>query len=118
MPALIIEDRCRDMLLYGYQAIKQFPRHERHVLGAEIRVSMLQLQRLIITAFKRYHKKTTLTDLDIELAILKRRVRLAKDLRYLDVKKYQMWIEMLVEIGRMIGGWIKSVKSKQQVSAL
>jgi len=118
LPALIIEDRCRDMLLYGYQAIKQFPRHERHVLGAEIRVSMLQLQRLIITAFKRYHKKTTLTDLDIELAILKRRVRLAKDLRYLDVKKYQMWIEMLVEIGRMIGGWIKSVKSKQQVSAL
>lgn len=118
MPALIIEEKCRDMLLYGYQAIKQFPKHEKHVLGAEIRLSMLQLQRLIITAFKRYHKKTTLTDLDIELAILKRRVRLAKDLRYLDVKKYQLWIEKLVEIGRMIGGWIKSVKAKQQVSAL
>jgi len=118
LPALIIEDKCRDMLLYGYQALKQFPKHEKHVLGAEIRLSMLQLQRLIITAFKRYHKKTTLTDLDIELAILKRKVRLAKDLRYLDIKKYQLWIEKLVEIGRMIGGWIKSVKSKQQVSAL
>ena len=113
MSALIIEEKCRDMLLYGYQAIKQFPKHEKHVLGAEIRVSMLQLQRLIVTAFKRYHKKTTLTDLDIELAILKRRVRLAKDLRYLDVKKYQLWIEMLVEIGRMIGGWIKSVKASK-----
>ena len=118
MPALIIEDKCRDMLLYGYQALKQFPKHEKHVLGAEIRLSMLQLQRLIITAFKRYHKKTTLTDLDIELAILKRRVRLAKDLCYLDIKKYQLWIEKLVEIGRMIGGWIKSVKLKPQVSAL
>ena len=54
------------MLLYGYQALKQFPKHETHVLGAEIRLSMLQLQRLVITAFKRYHKKTTLTDLDID----------------------------------------------------
>jgi len=118
LSALIIEDKCREMLLYGYQALKQFPKHEKHVLGAEIRLSMLQLQRLVITAFKRYHKKTTLTDLDIELAILKRRVRLAKDLRYLDIKKYQLWIEKLVEIGRMIGGWIKSIKSKQQAVAL
>ncbi|MFM9587200.1 four helix bundle protein, partial [Streptomyces caniscabiei] len=76
MTTLIIEEKCREMMMYGYQAIKQFPKHERHVLGAEIRLSMLQLQRLIITEFKRYHKKTTLTDLDIELAILKRRVRL------------------------------------------
>ena len=106
------------MLMYGYQALKQFPKHEKHVLGAEIRLSMLQLQRLIVTAFKRYHKKTTLTDLDIELAILKRRVRLAKDLRYLDLKKYQIWIGQLVEIGKMIGGWIKSVKTKTQATAL
>ncbi|HCJ7273454.1 TPA: diversity-generating retroelement protein Avd [Vibrio cholerae] len=118
MTALVIEEKCREMLLYGYQAIKQFPKHEKHVLGAEIRLSMLQLQRLVVTAFKRYHKKTTLTDLDIELAILKRQVRLAKDLRYIDIKKYQVWIEQLVEIGKMIGGWIKSVKNKTQASAL
>ncbi|MEZ8316640.1 diversity-generating retroelement protein Avd [Vibrio splendidus] len=118
MTALVIEEKCREMLMYGYQALKQFPRHEKHVLGAEIRLSMLQLQRLIVTAFKRYHKKTTLTDLDIELAILKRRVRLAKDLRYLDLKKYQIWIGQLVEIGKMIGGWIKSVKTKTQATAL
>lgn len=104
--------------MYGYQALKQFPKHEKHILGAEIRLSMLQLQRLIVTAFKRYHKKTTLTDLDIEIAILKRRVRLAKDLRYLDLKKYQIWIGQLVEIGKMIGGWIKSVKTKTQAAAL
>ncbi|MBH0017571.1 diversity-generating retroelement protein Avd [Pseudoalteromonas sp. NGC95] len=116
MTALTIEEKCRDMLMYGYQAIKQFPKHETHVLAAEIRKSMLQLQRLIVTAFKRYHKKTTLTELDIELAILKRQVRLAKDLRYIDVKKYQLWIERLVEIGKMLGGWIKSIRNKQVVA--
>lgn len=78
MPVLIIEEKCREMIVFGYQAIKQFPKHETHVLGAEIRRSMLNMQRLIITAMKRYHKKTTLTDLDVELAVLKRMIRLDK----------------------------------------
>jgi four helix bundle protein len=114
---LIIEEKCREMIMFGYTAIKQFPKHETHVLAAEIRKSMLALQRLIITAFKRYHKKTTLTDLDIELAVLKRQVRLAKDLRYLDLKRYEGWVVLLVELGKMIGGWIRSVNT-QQVAAL
>lgn len=113
MTALIIEEKSREMILFGYQALKQFPKHETHVLAAEIRQSMLHMQRLIITAMKRYHKKTTLTDLDIELAILKRRVRLAKDLRYIDVKRYQNWIVQIVELGKMIGGWIKTIKVQQ-----
>lgn len=74
------------MMVYGYLALKQFPKHETHVMGAEIRRSMLTLQRLIITAFKRYHKKTTLTDMDIELTMLKRMIRTAKDMRYLEVR--------------------------------
>lgn len=104
--------------MYGYQALKQFPKHEKHVLGAEIRGSMLALQRLIITAIKRYHKKTTLTDLDIELAVLKRRVRLSKDLRYIDIKKYEIWVSQLVELGKMIGGWIRSCNANQQAATL
>lgn len=112
MSALIIDEKCREMIMYGHQAIRHFPKHERHVLGAEIRLTMIRLQRLIITAFKRYHKKTTLTDLDIELVVLKRQIRLAKDLRYIDLKKYQRWAEMTVAIGKMIGGWIKSTGNK------
>lgn len=116
MTALIIEEKCREMLMYGYQAVRQFPRHERHVLGAEIRSAMLQLQRLIITAIKRYHKKTTLTDLDVELAVLRRHVRLAKDLAYLDLRRYERWSVMLVELGKMIGGWLRAVNTRQGVA--
>ena len=79
---------------------------------------MLALQRLIITAFKRYHKKTTLTDMDIELTMLKRMIRTAKDMRYLDTKKYKIWSEKLIEIGKMLGGWVKSVKMKNKDAAL
>ncbi|AWK84462.1 diversity-generating retroelement protein Avd [Photobacterium damselae] len=109
MSRLVLEEKCNEMIMYGYVAIRQFPKHEKHVLGAEIRISMLTIQRLIITALKRFHKKTTLTDLDIEIAVLLRRVRLAKDLRYIDNKKYQLWAEHIVEMGKMTGGWIRSL---------
>ena len=75
---LVIEQRIRDMMQYGHIALRQFPKSEKHVLAAEIRTSMLTLLRLVITAAKRYHKKTTLTDPDVELAVLQNQIRLAK----------------------------------------
>lgn len=100
------------MIQYGYIVIRHFPKAEKHCLGAEIRNTMWQLQRLIVTAIKRYHKKTTLSELDVELAILRRQVRTAKDMRFIDLKKYEHWSRMLVELGKMIGGWIRSIIAK------
>lgn len=108
---LTLEARCDEMIQYGYVALRQFPKHEKHVLGAEIRLTMLKIQRLIITALKKFHKKTTLTDLDIEIAVLLRQVRLSKDLRYIDTKKYKSWVSFIVEMGKMTGGWMKSIQS-------
>ena len=99
---LVIEQRIRDMMQYGHIALRQFPKSEKHVLAAEIRTSMLTLLRLVITAAKRYHKKTTLTDLDVELAVLQNQIRLAKDLTYLPINKYQHWSGLNLEIGRRL----------------
>lgn len=97
------------MIVYGYVALRQFPKYERHVLAAEVRGSMWELLRLIILCNKRYHKKTTMQDLDAELDLLRAQVRTAFALRYIDVKKYEVWSRHLDEIGRMIGGWFKSL---------
>ena len=40
------------------------------MLAAEIQDQHVDAIGLVITAAKRYHKKTTLTDLDVELAVL------------------------------------------------
>lgn len=109
---LIIDEKVRDMIRYGYIAIRQFPKSEKHCLGAEIRNTMWNLQRLVITAIRRYHKKTTLTDMDIELALLRRQVRTAKDLQFMDIKKYETWSRQIIEIGKMLGGWIKANQTK------
>ena len=106
---LLIRQRVETMIEYGHCALRQFPKSERHVLCAEIRRSMWSLLRLVIVCNKRHHKKTTLQELDAELDLMRAQIRLAKQLGWLDFKKYEQWATLNDEIGRMIGGWIKSM---------
>jgi len=106
---LLIRQKCEAMIAYGYVALRQFPKFERHVLAAEMRQTMWALLRLIVVCNKKYFKKTTLQDLDAELDLLRCQVRLAKELGYLDFQKYETWAKHNDEIGRMTGGWIKSM---------
>lgn len=105
---LSIQTKTRDMMRYGFICLRQFPKSERFILSADIRKSMYLLLRLTIVASKKYHKKTTIQELDIELAMLKQMIRVSYELQYIDMKKYELWSRHLAEIGRMIGGWLKS----------
>ena len=105
---LKILQKTYDMIEYGYIALRQFPKSERHTLAAEIKRSMYELLRLIIRGNKKYFKKTTLQDVDIELDNLRYLIRLGQSLGFLPFKKYEVWSKLLNEIGKMLGGWIKS----------
>lgn len=110
MEELKILQKTYDMIQYGYTCLRQFPKSEKYALASEMKAVMARLLRLIIQANKRYFKKTTLQDIDIELATLRAYTRLAKDLGFLSIKKYENWSKLLSEIGKMLGGWIKSTK--------
>lgn len=98
------------MIQYGYVSLRQFPKSEKYSLANDIKESMYKVLEYIIIADKKYYKKTTIQELDVELAKLKVFVRLSKDLQFISIKKYEVWSGHLVEIGRMIGGWLKSAK--------
>lgn len=110
MEDLKIRLKIEGLAVYLYTALRQFPKSERHVLSQEIRQTLWSLLRLTIVCNKRYYKKTTLQDLDAELDLLRSQVRLAKDLQYLPFRKYEILSRLIDEIGRMIGGWMKSTK--------
>ena len=115
--SFILKEKIADMLKYGKQAVANFPRRERQTAD-EIRKSMLTMYRLSIMVEKKYYKKTTLQELDIELDVLRHLIRLAQDRDYygrnvappLPFKKYEYWSGMLSEIGRIIGGYMKYAK--------
>ncbi|WP_018086489.1 diversity-generating retroelement protein Avd [Desulfurispora thermophila] len=110
MQELKIRQKCEDMIAYGYTALRQFPKSERYTLAADIKKSMYRLLSLIIAANKKYYKKTTFQEMDVELDYLRSLIRLAMQLGFLPFRKYENWAAMLNEIGKMLGGWMKSMR--------
>lgn len=134
-----LKTKIEDMMKYGKKAVAYFPRRERQTADA-IRDSMITMYRLAIMIEHKYYKKSTLQELDTELEILRHLIRMAADRDYYDdmiakrdssgkvvrdkegnavhvhmqpplpQKKYQVWSGMLDEIGKLIGGYMKSVK--------
>lgn len=93
--------------VYTHRALMQYPKYERFLLCAEIRTSMSQIERLVVTAWLRFHKKTTFGDLDIEKEVLKRWVAKSRRLGYITPGRAAEWIDIIDALGRQIGGWKK-----------
>lgn len=110
---LKILQKIFDMMEYGYAALAQYPKSEKFALVTDIKRSMDTMLERAIEAQKKYYKKTTLQELDVEIMKLKAYLRLSQNLGFLPMKKYEIWSGKVVEIGKMLGGWLKSVNSKK-----
>lgn len=112
----ILKEKIYEMLLYGSNALMQFPKSERFLLSKDIRESMYKMLKLVITLENKTFKKTTLGDLDTEIDILRHMLRMSADKRLypgakpcLAFKKYEHWSKLLNEIGKMVGGYKKYI---------
>lgn len=103
-----LQARLEDLEVCSHKAMQQFPKRERFLLCAQIRDSLLRITRLSVVAWKRYHKKTTLQDLDVEIEVLRKWISKSHRLGYIDANRYGRWLELVNTIGRMIGGWLKA----------
>ena len=110
MTDMIIETKIEDMMVYGYTALRQFPKSEKYGMAADIKAQMDLILERTIEAKKHYYKKTTLRDLDVSLEKLRKYLRLAMKMKCLPMKQYEIWTGQIAEIGKMVGGWINSVQ--------
>lgn len=106
--------KVKDMMLYAYPVLAQFPKAEKFSLAQDIRHCMNELMELTITEDKKYTKKTTIENMDIANEKLKQYIEIAMELKFISFHKYEVWMKYLVEIGKMIGGLLKSVSSKSK----
>lgn len=107
---LILQDKLRQLAAYERAVLLQFPRSERHSICQDIRMTTRNIQRLISRCKKRYYKKTTLEDIDVELDLLRELIAESYESKYINVHKYEVWSRKINEIGKMTGGWIKALK--------
>jgi hypothetical protein len=115
-----------DLLLWLIPRTTTFPREQRFVLARHVQDIALRFQEYLIEAAalpkqNRPAKLDRLNKADVELTKLRFYLRLCRDLKLLDSGQHQHVSRMLDEIGRLLGGWFKSlgsVSTKQVVADL
>lgn len=110
LPYAELQAKLEELEDYTHTALIQFPKLERHLLCADIRSSLAAVQRLTVVAWKRHHKKTALQDLDVEIEVLRGWVRKSLRRGYINPHRYETWARHINDVGRMVGGWIKSMQ--------
>lgn len=98
-------------LLYSYR--QNIPKSERYGLWLRTENSCLELLELILAAAQetKAAKFLPLKTASVKLNALRIFIRLAKDTKAIDLKKYVALQSLIDEIGRMLGGWLRSVRS-------
>jgi hypothetical protein len=91
-----------------YSSTQHFPKKDRYTLGQKCEQLTLEiLELLLLTNAAGSERPTLQKQVDIKLKILKTVIRLALDVRAIDQKRYLALEGKVIEIGRMLGGWIK-----------
>jgi hypothetical protein len=95
---------------HGYR--KVVPKHDRFTIYERAEQLILDIIEGIFLAgySKSAMKANTLDHVSAKLNLLRLLIRLMKDTRTIDSKKYVTLQETIDEIGRMLGGWIRSLK--------
>ena len=96
-----------------YLVVEKMPKKDKYSLGERLQKTTLDLLELIITAsfLERVTKSAYLEKSSIKLDLLKILIRLTHEIKAIDNKKYLLLEEKLQEIGKMLGGWIRSIKA-------
>jgi four helix bundle protein len=87
-------------------------KHDRHTIWERSENAILDVIENILAASEapKTEKLPLLQHASVKLNLLRVFFRLAKDSKVIDIKKYMTLEQSIDEIGRMLGGWIKSVR--------
>ena len=99
-----------DFYLIFHVESQKFPKSEKYTIAEKIKNIVLTVLELIIQAVSEKEKIFLLKKAQTKLDLLKLLIRLCCDLKIINSKKYLELEEKLQEIGRMLGGWIRSLK--------
>ena len=114
---LKIQDKIETMIDYAENEIARWPRYYKDSLGVRILDKCYELSDMCDAANNEYYKKPKIKEVDALNKGLQRLVRRANRSKFVNRKreerqllglhKYITWSNMLNEIGRMIGAWLK-----------
>jgi hypothetical protein len=111
---MVILTRTYDLLTWLLPHCERFPKSQRFVVTQRLQGALLDFQEALFDANARAgaQRLEHLHVADAHLNKLRLYLRLARQWNWLGSGQYQHASTMVAEIGRMLGGWIKTTRAE------
>jgi hypothetical protein len=103
-----------DLMLWLIPRTLAFPKSQRGVLARQIQSELFRIYELLVEAGSHDQPRPFLAEVDRGLTRLRTYLRLSRDLRLLSVGQYEHAARLVAEVGRLLGGWIRSEQEKRK----
>ena len=112
---LVIIPKIEKYIEYMLTILLKLPRTEKFSIGTEIKTSMYQMLKNILLASKidKSKRLEIYNIVDAQIYYQRICIRIMYNNKWIDMQKYKYSNELLGEIGKMLGGLIKSLETKK-----
>ena len=100
---------CHNLLIWLIPLLDNFPRNRRFTLGERLESGLLDILELLVEAAYSRNKGDLLKRANRRIAVVRHLWRMAHELKTIPTKRYAHGADLLEELGKQIGGWLKSV---------
>jgi len=105
-----IFSRTSDFIIWLLNHTEKFPKSERFRMAKRLEDSAFSFYELLIEATRSTKRKRQhLIKADVELEKLRLYVRMSQQRKLTSISQYHFAAGILVEIGKLLGGWLKTV---------
>lgn len=105
---MLVIKRGYDFSKWLLNHTNKFPKSYRFSVAAKLENAVLDFIELATVANMRRDKLPVLRRADEALARLRLLFRLSYEMRFVNLKSYEYGSRCLVELGKLLGGWIKN----------
>ena len=104
---------CHELMLWLIPQLDKFPRARRFTLGERIETGLLEVLELLVEAAYTRNKDTSLRRANLKLEVVRHLWRLAHELKVTAARQYEHGARLLDDLGRQIGGWLRSQQAPE-----
>lgn len=102
---------CHNLLVWLIPHLDSFPRSRRFTLGERLESGLIESLELLVEAAYARHKRDVLKRANLRLAVVRHLWRMAHELKTIPTKRYAHGAKLLEDLGKQIGGWLKSINT-------
>ena len=108
----VVVTKAYDFVVWLLPTVQHFQRSYRHTLGDRLIGAGVELLMTLVQCAYAAEKGALLREASLQANCLRYLLRLAKDVHLMTVDSYGFSAGRIEEVGRMIGGWQRSVERR------